>query len=119
MTKTRILSFKYALEGIATALKDEPNIKIHAILALIALILGFLLGISLSDWLVILIVIGIVFSVEMTNTAIEELANAFTSETHPSAKKAKDIAAGAVLIVSILALLIGVIIFLPYLLLLV
>jgi undecaprenol kinase len=114
MTKKRVLSFKYALNGIITALKDEPNLKIHFFLAILALILGFLFQISSSDWLVIIIAIGVVFSVEMTNTSIEELADSFTNEIHPSVKKAKDVAAGAVLVASITALLVGLIIFLPY-----
>ena len=114
MKPKRILSFKYAVDGIVTAIKDEPNLKIHLFLACLALVLGFIFQISDSDWLAILIVIGLVISIELTNTAIEEIVDAFTNESHPSAKKAKDVAAGAALVASVTALLIGIVIFLPY-----
>ncbi len=114
MAKARILSFKYAIEGLVTALRDEPNLKIHVFLAGVAIILGFLFSITWEEWLAILILIGLVISVELTNTAIEELVDSFTGENHPSAKKAKDVAAGAVLIASITALVVGIVIFLPY-----
>lgn len=116
MTKSRVLSFKYALEGLMTALKDEPNLKIHLFFALLAVFLGFIFNISWIEWLAILIVIGFVISIELTNTAIEELADSFTSEIHPSAKRAKDVAAGAVLVASVTALIVGVVIFYPHIL---
>lgn len=116
MAQKRVLSFKYAIEGILTALKDEPNLKVHTLFGLVAIILGFLLGISLTEWVIVLILIGLVIALELTNTAIEELVDSFTNESHPGAKKAKDVAAGAVLVASITALIIGVLIFLPYIL---
>lgn len=115
MIRNRILSFRYALEGILTALKDEPNLKVHFLIALLALILGYFFQISLVEWLVLILAIGMVVTLELTNTAIEELINSFTDKLHPSAKKAKDVAAGAVLVGSVTALVIGAIIFLPYL----
>lgn len=111
----RLNSFKYASEGLKTAFKDQPNLKIHCILGSMTLILGFLFGISLAEWLAIIITIGLVITIELTNTAIEEVVNSFTDQVHPAAKKAKDVAAGAVLVISIMAAIIGCIIFLPYL----
>lgn len=114
MIRKRILSFKFALEGILTALKDEPNLKVHFLIGVLALILGFIFQISPVAWVILILVIGMVVALELTNTAIEELINSFTDKLHPSAKKAKDVAAGAVLVASMTALLIGAIIFLPY-----
>jgi undecaprenol kinase len=113
--KYRVLSFKYAIEGIITALRDEAHLKFHFLAAATALLLSWYLKVTKGEWLIIILLIGLVIGLELTNTAIEELVNSFTEELHPSAKKAKDVAAGAVLVVSIAALLIGVIIFLPYL----
>lgn len=114
MQKLNLLSFKYAIEGIITALKEQPNLKFHLLAAAIVIILGIFFQISEIKWLIILVTIGVVISLELTNTAIEELVNSFTQDNHPSAKKAKDVAAGAVLISSITALIIGLLIFLPY-----
>lgn len=110
-----ILSFKYAFEGIATALKKEPNLKFHLILAIIVIIAGFILQISQRDWIIVVILIGLIISVELTNTAIEAVVDAFAPSEHPGAKLAKDISAGAVLVVSITAAAVGIIVFLHYL----
>ncbi|MBI2017643.1 diacylglycerol kinase family protein [Candidatus Daviesbacteria bacterium] len=110
-----ILSFKYAFEGMFAALKEELNLKIHFIIALLVLGLSYFLQIQRQDWINVIIIIGLVFTVELTNTAIEAVVDAFTDKEHPGAKLAKDISAGAVLVVSIVAAIIGIIIFLPYL----
>lgn len=115
MPHHRILSFKYAFEGIWVALKEEPNLKFLLIIALLVVTLGLIFQISTIEWLILLLLIGGVTSLELTNTAIEVIVDSFTSEHHPGAKKAKDVAAGAVLVASIAALVIGLIIFLPYL----
>lgn len=115
MTKSRILSFKYAFEGLFTAFKDEPNLKIHFLIGLIVLVMGAYLQISQLDWVILIITIGLVIGLELTNTAIEEMVNVFMPAEHPSAKKAKDVAAAAVLIGAIVSLVIGAIVFLPYL----
>lgn len=114
MAKNRIISFKYALEGIWVALKDEPNLLIHLVITLLVILLGFYFNISLFEWLILVLTFGLVISLELTNTAIEEAVDSFTESEHPSAKKAKDVAAGAVLIASITAVIIGLLIFLPY-----
>lgn len=110
----RILSFKYALEGIIIALKQEPNLKFHFLIALLVIFFSWYLKISEIEFLLIIMLIGIVVSLELTNTAIEEIIDSFTSEVHPGAKKAKDIASGAVLVAAITSAVIGVVIFLPY-----
>jgi diacylglycerol kinase len=116
MLRKRVTSFKYAIEGISTGLKDQPNIRIHLISAVLAIALGVYLHIHFYEWLIILLTISAVLSVEFLNTAVEEIVDSFTSEEHPSAKKAKDVAAAAVLTTSITALIIGIAIYLPYIL---
>lgn len=114
MTKGRVLSFKYAFEGIWTALKDQPNLIFHLLATIVVILFGWFFQITNLEWIILTLTIGIVIAIELTNTAIEEVVNSFTDEIHPSAKKAKDVAAGAVLIVSIMAVIIGLLIFLPY-----
>ncbi len=115
MAAKRILSFKYAFEGIYSALKEEPNMKFHFFAGLLAIALGALFQITFTQWTIIILVIGLVISLELTNTAIEAVVDSLTDKTHPGAKLAKDISAAAVLVVAITSLIIGVIIFLPYL----
>ena len=110
-----VISFKYAFEGILAALKEEPNLKFHFLAGLLAIILAFLLNISTGDWITIILLIGFVISVELTNTAIEAVIDGFTEPHHPAAKLAKDISAGAVLVAATTAAIVGFLIFLPYL----
>lgn len=114
MTTKRALSFKYALEGIATAFKDQPNLKFQLCIGLLVISLGYYFSVSSIEWLILILTIGFVLTFELTNTAIEEIVDSFTDQVHPAAKKAKDVGAGAVLIASITAVVIGLIIFLPY-----
>lgn len=113
--KIHILSFKYAFEGIVTALREEPNLKFHFLAGIIVIVLSFILQISKVDWLIIIFLIGFVIAVELTNTAIEAVVDAFTDKEHPGAKLAKDISAGAVLIAAITSTVLGIMIFAPYL----
>ena len=113
-SRRRILSFKYAFTGIITALKEEPNLKFHLFAGLLVVIASVILRISKEDWFVIIFLVGFVISLELTNTAIEAVVDAFTDKEHPAAKLAKDISAGAVLIAAITSAILGIIIFLPY-----
>lgn len=112
--KFSILSFKFALDGIMAALKEEPNLKFHFLAAVLVVIISFLLNISRQDWITIIILIGLVIAVELTNTAIEAVVDHFTRVNHPGAKMAKDISAGAVLISAVTTAIVGIIIFYPY-----
>lgn len=114
MKNKRALSFKYAFEGLVTAFKDQPNLKLHFFAAGAAIFLGLFLDITEAEWLALTLTIGFVIALELTNTAIEEVVDSFTDQVHPSAKKAKDVAAAAVLVASVTALIVGLIIFLPY-----
>lgn len=110
-----VVSFKYAFAGVVAALKQEPNLKFHFLAGLLVIILSFFLNISTTDWIIIIILIGLVISVELTNTAIEAVVDGFTQNHHPAAKLAKDISAGAVLVAAATAAIVGFLIFLPYL----
>ena len=112
--KFHVLSFRYAFEGILAALKEEPNLKFHFLAGLLIIIAAAYLRISKQDWIAIIILIGFVVVVELTNTAIEAVVDGFVETNHPAAKLAKDISAGAVLIAALTAAIIGILIFLPY-----
>jgi diacylglycerol kinase (ATP) len=109
----RIQSFKYAFAGLKYLIVNEHNSRIHLFSAIVAIILCFVLKISTIEWLFILLVIGMVFILEIVNSAIENLSNFVSPDTHPQIKVIKDLSAAAVLVGAITALLIGIIIFLP------
>ena len=112
-----VLSFGYAGKGLPAAFEGR-NMRIHGITALLVIAAGLWFGITRSEWLVILIFIAVVWSLEMINTAIEDLANVVRDTNHlnyEATKKARDLAAGAVLVTAIIAAISAVIIFLPYL----
>jgi len=110
----RAKSFTHAGRGIALFFKTTHNAWVHAIIFLAVVCLGFYFQITQTDWLAIIIVSGFVFGAEAFNTSIEIDMDLTSPEFHPSARDTKDIAAGAVLIASITAILIGSIVFIPY-----
>lgn len=108
-----IFSFKYASEGIISTIKEERNMFIHFLIAIIVVITGVYVRLSLNEWLICLLLFALVFSLELINTAIENTVDLVTTKKNKKAKIAKDAAAGAVLIAAIFASIIGIIIFLP------
>jgi len=104
-------SINYALEGIVTAIKTERNMRIHIYIAMLVIILCLTFGVTSSELKDLIFAISLVFFAELMNTAVEATVDISTSRYHPLAKKAKDVAAGAVLIVSLNAAAIGYIIF--------
>jgi len=106
---------KYACAGILHGFKHERNLHIQGVAGLVVVGLGFLLKVSLVDWIHLLLLIGGVISLELVNTAIERTVDLITSDPHPLAKAAKDTAAGAVLVFSIVSLIVGGLIFSKYL----
>ncbi len=106
-------SFKYAFEGIGEAWRTEQNLKIHFVIMAIVIIAGFIFKISAMEWIVCLLLFAIVISLELINTAIETTVDIAMPDINEKAKYAKDIAAGAVLFSAIIAVIIGLIIFLP------
>lgn len=111
--KRRLLSFKYAFTGIRNLLVYEHNSRIHLLVAILASILGIVLHISPWQWAVLAIAIFGVFIAEIFNSAIEKLADVVSPGYHEEIKKVKDYCAAAVLLASILAVIAGIIIFLP------
>lgn len=112
--RKRIKSFTYAWKGIKSFVCQEHNVWIHLTAASLAVIAGIIFNIQRSEWIVIVICIGMVIAAEAFNTAIERLVNLVSPEWHPIAGEVKDIAAGAVLICAIAAAIVGLIIFIPY-----
>jgi diacylglycerol kinase len=106
-------SFKYALLGIKHCSVSEKNFRIQLIIAAITFFFGIALRISATEWLAILLCFALVLGLEMINTTIEKLSNIITESIHPVIKQIKDIAAGAVCLVSIISFITGCIIFLP------
>lgn len=111
--KKRIQSFVYACRGIKVVFLSETNMQIHIVIALLVLIFGFMFKISIAEWIVCLLCIGLVFGAEMMNTAIENVVDLASPDLHPMAGKAKDIAAGAVLLCAITSVVVGLLIFGP------
>ena len=112
--KRRILSFKYAAQGIKWAFSTQVNLWIHLLAALCAILLAFYFNITKNEWVIIILCIVAVFTVEFINTAFEWIVDSIYKEKHPVAGKIKDVAAAAVIIVAIGVAVIGVIIFYPY-----
>ncbi|MDD3411315.1 MAG: diacylglycerol kinase family protein [Eubacteriales bacterium] len=115
-TKLRY-SFLFALEGVASGIKGERNMMLHFAMMALVTVAGFLFSISETEWLACVILFGLVVGMEMMNTAIETVVDICMPHQDPRAKRAKDVAAGAVLLVSIAAAVAGCIIFLPKILL--
>ena len=109
-----ISSLEFALTGIFTAFKEEKNMRSHVLSALAAIIAGLIFRISATEWLFLLLGIFLVIAFEIMNSAVENVVD-LASDYHFSmrAKNAKDMAAGAVLVVSGFAVITGLIIFLP------
>ncbi len=108
-----INSFKYAIRGIKSAIKSEQNLKIHFIIMEIVILMALLLNISPFEWLIILICFMSVISSELFNTALEKCVDLASPKFNELAKLAKDISAGAVLVTAFFSAIIGLIIFLP------
>lgn len=106
-------SFGYAFEGIFDTVRCERNMQIHCFMTACVIIAGFLCRISRTEWLVCLVLFGLVTALELVNTSVEAVVDLVTEERKPLAKKAKDAAAGAVLAAAIFAAIIGLMIFVP------
>ena len=109
-------SFGYAFEGILTGIRKERNMKIHCLAIVAVTCAGTLFHITPVEWCICLLLFALVASLELVNTAVEAVVDLATEERRPLAKIAKDTAAGAVLFAAIISVIIGLIIFLPYVL---
>lgn len=107
-------SFKYAFQGLHSAVKTETNWRLGVIEAVIVIAVALYLNISLLDWILVILIIGMVLSSELCNSAIEAIVDSFVEQEHPKAKIAKDFAAGQSVIIVLVAAVAGTIIFWPY-----
>ncbi len=112
--KRFLASFKYSVAGLKHAYQNEQSLWLHAISLLFVVILGCLLQITFNQWAIIIIAFVVVLAVELLNTAIEAAVDLVTKEIHPLAKVAKDCASAAAFVSSVMAAIICLFIFIPY-----
>ena len=112
----RIQSFQVAFAGILYTLKTQRNAQIHLMIAVAIILLGVILDLSRTDWAILALATGFVIAAEMLNTATEAAMDFSTREFNPQVKIVKDVAAGAVLVSAITAVIVGLFILGPPLL---
>jgi diacylglycerol kinase (ATP) len=114
--RARLRSFIYAGRGIRTMILSQHNAWIHTVASLVVIALGLTAGLTRLEWFVLVLAIVSVWTAECLNTAFEFLCDVTSPEFHPLVAKAKDVAAGAVLIAAVGALAIGGLVFVPHVL---
>lgn len=113
--RQRVVSFGHALHGLKVLLLEEHNAQLHMLATVLVVSAGLALGISRQDWQALLLTVALVWLAEGLNTALERLCDAAVPDQHPLIGRAKDVAAGSVLITACFAVAMGLLIFLPYL----
>lgn len=113
--RKRIASFGYAFEGLAVMLRTQPNAWIHTVATVLVAGMAWKLGVNRTDAALLVVAVALVWVSEALNTGIEFLADAAVPDPHSLIKHAKDAAAGAVLLASIAAAILGWLVFAPYL----
>jgi diacylglycerol kinase len=108
-------SLRFAAHGIYHFFRRERNGQIQGVIALLVVAVGAILGVSRLEWIALLVCTGLVIGLEMLNSAIERVCNLHTTEFHPGIKIIKDVAAAAVLWSAIVSAVVGLIVFVPYL----
>lgn len=108
-------SFKYAFSGIAKVFLSEKNFRFHTLAAILVVCSGFIVNLTRVEWLFVITAIGMVIVAEAFNSAIEKLVDLVSLEKNDLAGWVKDVAAGATLLATIIAVIIGLIVFAPYL----
>lgn len=114
--RSRLRSFKFAIRGFASLLMYEHNSRIHLIAASIVIIMGFIFKISLIEWCLLIMIIGLVFFSELINSSLEAISDVVKPEWNENIMKAKDYAAASVLVTAVISVFIGGLIFIPRLL---
>jgi len=112
--KKFIQSLKWALHGLHTVWREEPNFRIEVVISFFVLLLGLYFNFLILEWIIIVGCIGAVLSAEIVNTAIEDLCNRVEPHTDPLIGKVKDMMSGFVLLVSFVAVIIGLLLFSGY-----
>lgn len=111
--RKRLKSFRFAFNGIRLLVIREHNAWIHCFIAVCVIVIGCLVGLSATEWIVITMAIGMVLAAEAFNSSIEALADLVSPGYNEAIKRTKDLAAGAVLILAIASSVIGLVIFIP------
>ena len=104
-------SFRYALAGVADAVRRERNFKVMLAAAACAVVAGFVVRLDALSWVAVILMIGLVLCAELLNTALEAVVDLASPAVHPLAKRAKDLAAGAVLVLCCCVAVAGCIIY--------
>ena len=115
--KSRLDSFRYALRGVRLLLRYETHARIHLLVTILVVAMGVVFSLSSVEWGLIILVTGLVWTAEAFNTAIERVVDLASPERHELAEKAKDLAAGGVLLAAVAAVIVGLLLFGPRILL--
>ena len=113
LLRRRIASFGHAFRGVGAALRSELHLQFHAVASVVVLGLGLYFRLTTTEWALVALAVAGVWAAELFNTAIETLTNLVSPDYHPLAGKAKDVAAGAVLLASFGAVAVGGCVFGP------
>ena len=113
--KKQLRSFGYAWQGMKACVGKEQNLSFHLLVTLAVVVAGCCFGITRMEWVAVVLCIGLVVGAELMNTAIERLVDLVSPQRHPLAGQVKDIAAAAVLVCAATAIVVGAVVFFPYL----
>jgi undecaprenol kinase len=113
--RSRIQAFRYAFAGLWYVVRTQRNTRIHAVVTLLVVAMGIWLEITRWEWIVLILAICLVWLAEIINTALEAITDLASPGIHPLAQVGKDIGAGAVLLASIVAVIVGLLVFIPQL----
>ncbi|MFQ5651937.1 MAG: diacylglycerol kinase family protein [bacterium] len=111
--RTLLRSFAFAFSGVLTLVQSQANARIHLFFTVAVPLAGYYCGLTRIEWCLLVVAIILVWATEALNTAVEHLADASSPQPHPLVGKAKDLAAGAVLIAAVGSVIIGLLIFGP------
>jgi diacylglycerol kinase (ATP) len=111
--KAFLRSFGYAFEGIAYTVRSQRNARVHLLIGMLVVLAAVYFRVSATEWAVLALTLGVVFSAEMINTVAELSVDLLTQRRHPLAKVAKDVSAGSVLVTALAAVGVGIAIFGP------
>jgi diacylglycerol kinase len=112
-SSSRLQSFRHAFAGWWYVLRTQRNAWIHLIATLLVIALAFCLNLQTQEWAVLILAIGLVWTAEFVNTALEAVVDLASPTSHPLARLGKDVGAAAVLISAVLAIIIGLLILGP------
>ena len=112
--KRTLRTFKYSAQGLAYAYKNEQSMWIHAAATIVTVTLGIIFSLSLTEWALIFIALGVILASELINTAIEAAVDLCTLEIHPLAKIAKDCGSAATFVLTLVSIVICLFVFIPH-----